>query len=89
VEITAGDQPPQRVKLTKSAENEVAGSFTAAESGRLHFTVTDIAGITSQGDCEGALTVTHDLPRRFASPIRNATRSCDGFQTEGARRGER
>ena len=62
IEIASGDQPPQRVKLNKSAENEVAGSFVAAESGRLHFTVTDIAGITSQGECEGALTVTHDLP---------------------------
>jgi len=62
IEITSGDQPKQLVKMTKSAENEVAGSFAATVSGRLHFTVTDIAGISSQGECEGALTVTYDLP---------------------------
>ncbi len=62
IEITSGDQPKQLVKMTKSAENEVAGSFEATASGRLHFTVTDIAEIKSQGECEGALTVTYDLP---------------------------
>jgi hypothetical protein len=74
LEITTGDQPPQRLKLTKSSENEVAGAFAAAESGRLHFTVTDIDGITSQGDCEGALTVTHDLPPeiRITEPDQDA-----------------
>ncbi len=74
IEITAGDEPPQRVKLAKSAENEVAGSFVAAASGRLHFTVTDVAGITSEGECEGALTVTHDLPPeiQITEPERDA-----------------
>ena len=74
IEITAGDQPPQRVQLTKSAENEVAGSIIAKESGRMRFTLTDIAGIPTQGDCEGALTVTHDLPPevRMAEPERDA-----------------
>jgi uncharacterized protein YoxC len=74
LQITTGDQPPQRVKLTPSAENEVAGAFTAEESGRLRFTVTDIAGITSEGECEGGLTVTHDLPPeiRLTDPERDA-----------------
>lgn len=62
LEITAGDQPPQRIVLKKSAENEVAGSFLATESGRLRFGVVDVAGLPSQGDTESALTVTHDLP---------------------------
>ena len=62
LEITAGDQPPQRITLSKSADKEVSGSFLAGESGRLHFGIVDVAGLPSQGDCEGALTVTHDLP---------------------------
>jgi len=62
IELTAGDLPPQRVALTKSGEKEVAGSFLAADSGRMRFSVTDVTGLTSQGDVQGALTVTHDLP---------------------------
>jgi hypothetical protein len=62
IELTAGDQPPRRVALTKTGEKEVAGSFLAADSGRMRFSVTDAAGLASQGDGEGALTVTHDLP---------------------------
>jgi hypothetical protein len=62
IELTAGDQLPRRVVLTKSGEKEVAGSFVAADSGRMRFSVTDVAWLPSQGDVEGALTVTHDLP---------------------------
>jgi hypothetical protein len=62
VEITAGDRAPQRIALRKSAENEVTGSFTASESGRLRFGVVDEDGLPSQGDYEGGLTVTYDLP---------------------------
>ncbi|MGD0745979.1 MAG: hypothetical protein ABSA45_12570, partial [Verrucomicrobiota bacterium] len=62
LEITADDQPPQRIVLKKSADNEVTGSFIATESGRLNFGIVDVAGLPSQGGCEGALTVTHDLP---------------------------
>ena len=62
LELTAGDQPPQRVPLTKTAEKEIAGSFVAAESGRMRFTFVDADGLASAGDFEGALTVTHDLP---------------------------
>jgi len=62
LEITAGDQPPQRLALTNSAGNEVTGGFTASDSGRLRFGIVDVAGLPSQKDFEGALTVTHDLP---------------------------
>jgi len=62
MELTAGDQPPQRIALAKSGEKEVSGSFIAAESGRMRFSITDISGLASQDDFEGALTVTHDLP---------------------------
>jgi hypothetical protein len=62
IELTAGDQAARRVALAKSGEKEVAGSFLAADSGRMRFSVTDVAGLASQGDGEGALTVTHDLP---------------------------
>jgi hypothetical protein len=70
MELTAGDQPPQRVALVKSGEKEVSGSFIASESGRMRFSITDITGLSSQGDFEGALTVTHDLPPEvhLASP---------------------
>ena len=60
--ITAGDQNPRRVSLKKSGEKEVSGAFTAADSGRLTFALTDADGLPSQADLEGALTVTHDLP---------------------------
>ncbi|MBE0540911.1 MAG: hypothetical protein IH623_05960 [Verrucomicrobia bacterium] len=74
VEISAADEPPQRVTLTKSAEHEVSGRFVARESGRLHFSIVDVAGIPSQGECEGALTVTYDLPPevRIGEPERDA-----------------
>lgn len=62
LELTTGDQPPQRIALKKSGDKEVSGSFLAAESGRMRFSFTDTDGIPSQGDFEGALTVTHDLP---------------------------
>jgi len=62
LELTSGDLPPQRIPLLKSGDKEVSGSFIASESGRLRFSFTDMAGLPSQGDFEGALTVTHDLP---------------------------
>ena len=62
LEVTTGDQPPQRIALKPSAENEVSGSLIAAESGRLRLGIVDVAGLPSQGDYESALTVTHDLP---------------------------
>lgn len=73
VEISNGEQLPQRVTLTKTAEHEVAGKFITKESARLHFSVVDVAGIPSQGDCEGALTVTYDLPPevRITEPERD------------------
>ncbi len=74
LELTSGDQPPQRVLLKKATENEVAGAFVAAESGRLRFSLNDVAGLPSQADWEGALTVTHDLPPEVAivEPARDA-----------------
>ncbi len=62
LDLTAGDQPARRVALSNCGEKEVTGSFTATDSGRMRFSVTDVAGLASQGDGEGALTVTHDLP---------------------------
>jgi ElaB/YqjD/DUF883 family membrane-anchored ribosome-binding protein len=74
IELICGDQPPQRVPLRKSADNEVAGSFIAGDSGRLRFSVADVAGQPSQDDWEGALTVTHDLPPeiRITEPEKDA-----------------
>ena len=74
-EITVADQLPQRLVLTNSAENEVSGAFIASNSCRLRFSLTDIAGLPSQDDWQGTLTVTHDLPPeiRVVEPER------DGF----------
>lgn len=62
LEVTAGDQPPQKLPLKRSTEKEVSGSFVAADSGRMRFTIKDVDGLPSQAECEGGLTVTHDLP---------------------------
>ncbi|MGD1083130.1 MAG: hypothetical protein ABSA47_00100 [Verrucomicrobiota bacterium] len=74
LDLTSGDAPPQHVALVKSADKEVSGSFIAAESGRMRFSITDTDGLASQGDCEGALTVTRDLPPevRLANPDKDA-----------------
>jgi hypothetical protein len=74
LDVTCGDRPPQQVLLKKATENEVAGSFAASESGRLRFSLNDVAGLPSQSDWEGALTVTHDLPPEIAiaDPARDA-----------------
>ncbi len=62
LELTGGQQPPQRITMSPTNENEVVGSFTAERSGRLRFELTDVDRIASQDHWEGALTVTHDLP---------------------------
>lgn len=74
LEITAGEQPPKRVALKKSADNEVSGAFTATESGRLRMGIVDVAGLSAPGDHESSLTVTHDLPPEIhiASPEHDA-----------------
>jgi hypothetical protein len=64
--LTSGELPPQEVRLKPGADHEVAGAFVAAESGRLRFSLNDLAGLPSQADWEGALTVTHDLPPEIA-----------------------
>jgi ElaB/YqjD/DUF883 family membrane-anchored ribosome-binding protein len=66
LELMMGDQPAARVALKKSGEQEVSGAFMASESGRMRFALTDVDGLPSQGDLEGALTVTHDLPPTVA-----------------------
>lgn len=79
VEITTPDQPPQSLVLKPSAENEVSGTFIASNSCRLRFGLTDVAGLPSQDDWEGSLTVTHDLPPeiRIVEPERDGFVSMD------------
>jgi hypothetical protein len=74
LELTAGDQPAVRLPLKKTGEKEVSGSFTAKESGRLRLSFVDVDGLPSQGDFEGAVTVTHDLPPtvQIANPDRDS-----------------
>jgi hypothetical protein len=66
LDLTSGDQPPQPVLLKKTTDHEVAGAFVASESGRLRFSLNDVAGLPSLADWEGAFTVTHDLPPDIA-----------------------
>ncbi|MFO1475830.1 MAG: hypothetical protein U1F98_04175 [Verrucomicrobiota bacterium] len=79
LDLAEGDQPPRRVPLTRTAEQEVSGSFQAADSGRMRFSVTDTDGLPSDADCEGALTVTHDLPPsvRISVPDRDCLVAMD------------
>jgi hypothetical protein len=74
IEVICGERQPQRVPMRKSAENEVVGSLIAGDSGRLRFSLVDGAGLPSQDDWEGALTVTHDLPPeiRITEPDKDA-----------------
>ena len=58
---SAGDEL-RKIPMTPSAENEVRAIFTADESGRMRFAMTDVDGIASEDLFEGSLTVTHDLP---------------------------
>ena len=59
------------------AENEIAGSLTASESGKLRFTFADIDGIAAQGEWEASLTVLKDL----APEVRIVEPGQDGFVT--------
>ena len=62
LELAMGDESPRTIALKKTSAKEVSGSFLATESGRMRFAFTDVDGLRSQGDFDGALTVTHDLP---------------------------
>ena len=79
LELTSGEQAPQRIALAKSGDKEVSGSFIAGESGRMRFSFVDTSALASQGDFEGALTVTHDLPPEvhLAQPEQDALVAVD------------
>jgi hypothetical protein len=79
LDITAGDRPPQHLVMKPSGGTEVTGSFTATDSGRIRFTIVDASGLPSQGDAEGALTVTHDLPPEvhISNPQNDAAAAMD------------
>ncbi len=62
IDLQTENAPVAPVILHASTENEVSGGFTAAESGRLRFAVTDVARNASQQNLSVNLVVTHDLP---------------------------
>ncbi len=73
----------QRIALTKTGENEVTGTFEARDSARLKFGLVDADGIASEGNWEGSLVVTHDLPPEIH--IVNPNKDCFvafNFKTE-------
>jgi hypothetical protein len=61
IELTRAPGDAEAFTMTPSAENEVSGTITARESGRLAFTLVDRDGHPSQENWECALQVTHDL----------------------------
>lgn len=79
LELFSGDGLPQKISLAPVAENEVAGAFSAADSGRLRFGLVDVSGLPSQDVWEGPLTVTQDLPPeiRIAEPERDGLVALD------------
>jgi hypothetical protein len=79
IEVSGGEMPVQRIPMKPSGENEVSASIAAEGSGRLRFFVTDISGLHSQDEWEGALTVTHDLAPdiRITEPERDALVAMD------------
>lgn len=81
ITLTTAAGAPQLISLAPDAEkpDEVTGSFTATDSGRMTFSLTDIGGIPSDAEKASALSVTHDLPPQIAihSPDR------DGFVVQG------
>ena len=72
-EITAGDQPPQGNDEKNDGQRSL-GFVGRCRLRALHFTVVDVDGLPSQGDCQGALTVTYDLPPevRITEPEQDA-----------------
>ena len=83
IELQTEDAPPQPVELRSSAENEVAGTFAASESGRMKFSLVDVARNVSLPNLSAALTVTHDQPP--AIDIENPPNDsfvCEDFKVE-------
>ena len=78
VEVTAPNKEPVHYELKPVSENEVAGAFTVADSGKLRFSFVDIDGIAAQGEWEAPLTVLKDL----SPEIRITEPGQDGFVTE-------
>lgn len=62
IEFRSSEGGTKTIAMTKSGDNEVQAIFPAADSGRMRFAMTDVAGIVSEDLFEGSLTVTHDLP---------------------------
>ena len=84
LELLAGGEISQAVVLEPVSEQEVAGTLTATQSGRLRFRLEDVDGISSDSPWEGALTVTQDLPPRIriAEPRSDSLVAMD-FKVEG------
>jgi hypothetical protein len=62
IEMQSEGAPAAPILMQPSAENEVIGAFQAADSGRLKFSMVDVAHHVSQQNLSASLTVTHDQP---------------------------
>jgi hypothetical protein len=83
IELQTENAPAAPVPMQPSAENEVSGAFSASESGRLKFSMVDVAQNVSQQSLSANLTVTHDLPPEIsieAPP--NDSFVCEDFKVE-------
>ncbi len=83
IELQTENAPARPVELRPSAENEVNGTFAASDSGRMKFTVVDVARNVSPPNLSAALTVTHDLPPEVSidNPP-NDSFVCEDFKVE-------
>jgi hypothetical protein len=61
IELAPPEGEPVKTPMAASGPNEVAGSFTAAQPGRLRFAITDRDGLASQDRWEAPFTVTQDM----------------------------
>ena len=83
IELQTENAPARPVDLRPSAENEVGGTFTANDSGRMKFTVVDVARNVSLPNLSAALTVTHDLPPEVSiDQPPNDSFVCEDFKVE-------
>jgi hypothetical protein len=74
LELISGEAESVKIALARSGTNEVSGSLTVTNSGRLRLSLVDAEGIPGAEVWESALTVTHDLGPEvaIADPDRDA-----------------
>lgn len=78
IEFAAPEKEQVKYTMSPVSETEIAGAFTATESGKLRFSFVDVDDIAAQGEWEAPLTVLKDL----SPEVRIVEPGQDGFVTE-------